>query len=156
MSKAHQIALAVFERLQTIRRAAGYRTDLGARLYRGRTSISDETLPAAVITQGEDEIEAQAVTHKKSTGNEVICNVLLPMSIDIVAPAEHPDHPDDTAHAFVADIKRAVFSGDLTWGGLATHTRYMGRLFNPPEPGSNLITARVNIRIGYIEDLAKP
>ena len=156
MSKAKTLSAAVAARLQTILTANGYTTDLGANVYRGQTAIPDDHLPAAVLVELEDEIETQAVTHKTSTGAEVISNILLPLNIEIIAEAADPHHPADTAHDYIADVKRAIFSGDLTWGKLATHTRYLGRNINPPEPGSNLITARVQIRIGYIEDLANP
>lgn len=147
MSKTNDIAAALQTRLETIRLANGYPLDLGANVYRGRAGIARCAIPALSLFELEDQVEEQK--------HDAIVHLLLPIVIEAVAPCS-PDHPARAAHDCIAAIKRAIFSGDQTWGGLATHTRYIGRNITPPEPGTSIVTATVEIRIGCVENLADP
>lgn len=153
-SKAAHIAAAVATRLATITRANGYNTDAGLHVWRGRTAIDTAELPSLTLFEQEDQVEAQRIIDSPAP-TSIDTNLLLPLIIEGSAVCD-PDHPNVTGHALVADIKRALFSADLKWGGLATHTRYLGRTLGPREGGDDIVTVTVQIRIGYTEDLAKP
>ncbi|WP_041646656.1 hypothetical protein [Aromatoleum aromaticum] len=152
MSKADTIAAAIATRLQTIRIANGYATDAGAAVYRGRTSFDAADVPCITIAEPEDEIEEQR-DHPDGDGADLIAR--LPFTIEAFA-ACNPDAPNVAGHQLVADIKRAIFSADITLGGLAVTLRYLGRTIAPREPGARIVTVAVKIRVGYTENLAAP
>lgn len=154
MSKANQIAAAVAARLENIRVANGYATDAGQKVFRGRAAIAPDSLPNVILFEAEDLVETQRVDYAQET-LPIDANVLLPFVIEATGPCD-ADNPNVAGHALVADIKKAIFAGDLSWGGLATHTRYIGRTLGPREGGTNLVTVTVQIRVGYVENLAAP
>lgn len=156
MSKADTIAKALVARLQRIQIAAGYQTDAGAHVFRGLAALPDDALPGIIVTEAEDLVESQRVDGSGADAPVIDTHVLLPFVIEAFAECSAADQHAEVAHALVADIKRAVFSGDLRWGDLAVLTRYVGRAFQPRQPGTSLVHVTVQIRIGMIEDLAKP
>ena len=114
MSKQNDILEALRARLRQIRIADGYATDIGATVFRGRRAISPDHPPAARSSS------TRTRSRKQSPGTGAIHTApvafeALPVSIEAHAACD-PDHPNVTAHAMVADIKRAIFGGDLTWG----------------------------------------
>ncbi|MCK9985688.1 MAG: hypothetical protein AzoDbin1_02160 [Azoarcus sp.] len=155
MSKADSIAAAVVNRLKTISLANGFGTDAGLNVYRGSLAIDPAKLPSTTLIEQEDQVEAQRVDDRADAAGTIDTDVLLPFVIETTGPCD-PDNPNVAGHAFVRDIKRAVFGGDLTWGGLATHTRYVGRTIGPRADGTNLVTVTVQIRVGCVENLANP
>lgn len=154
MSKANDIAAAIQVRLSGILRSNGYATDLGRRVYRGRLSIDPSTLPVCTLIEQEDQVEQQR-TDSTVGGGSVDCRLMLPYVVEVTSPCD-PDMPAVAGHELVADIKRAIFSGDLTWSGLCTHTQYIGRTLSPRADGTDLVTATVSFRVGMVEDLASP
>lgn len=155
MSKANDIAAALAARLATIRTANGYATEAGQHVYRGAIGIAEEQAPFISIVEQEDQVEDQRIKDRSAGADPIDADILLPFDIVAVGPCD-PDNPSIAGHTLVADIKRAVFGGDLTWGGLATHTRYIGRSIPPRTAGSTLVEVRVSIRIGCVENLANP
>lgn len=151
-SKAAAIAAAVAARLSTITRVNGYHTDAGLYIWRGRTALDADELPSITLFELEDLVEEQRIT-SASEPVAIDTNLLLPFVIEASTHCD-PDHPNVAGHALIADIKRAIFSGDLSWGSLASHTRYTGRTLGPREGGADIVTVTVQIRIGYTEDLA--
>lgn len=152
-SKAAAIAAAIAARLAVITRANGYHTNAGLHVWRGRTAVDANELPSITLFEQEDQVEDQRII-SASEPTAIDANLLLPFVIEASIHCD-PDHPNVDGHALVADIKRAIFAGDLTWGGLASHTRYIGRTIGPREGGADIVTVTVQIRIGYTEDLAK-
>lgn len=154
MSKANDIAQRIVERLSDIRTAEGYETDAGLNVFRGRKAVPE--LPAIVLFELEDLVEDQAADGSgHPAGVAVNAGLLLPFDIQALAACEPAQHMT-TGHALVADIKRAVFGGDMRWGGLATHTRYIGRSIEPRTDGDTTVSVLVQIRVGIVEDLARP
>lgn len=156
MSKANDIVKQLVERLGAIRRVDGFATDAGLNVSRGQPAVAggaDETLD---VFELEDQIEKQRVDGSGASDCAAVdTDLLLPINIEgyaVVAAEQHME----VGHALVADIKRAIFSGDMTWGGLATHTRYIGRTIDRRAEGANAVTVLVQIRIGCVEDLASP
>lgn len=155
MSKANDIAAAVATRLQGIAVASGFATDAGLYVHRGKLGLDADHLPAITVIEPEDNIETQRIDDRTAWDGPIDTNVLLPIIIEATGPCD-ADDPNVAGHALVADIKRAVFRGDLTWGGRATHTRYIGRTIAPRQDGTSLVTVTVQIHIGCVEDLATP
>lgn len=149
MSKSADIAAAVAARIETIRTANGYATEIGVRVYRGRRKIDEGHLPCAVIVEGDDEVPDM---REGSTQAKIRQPFIIEGHTDC-----DPDNPNDAAHAIVADIKRAIFSGDLTLGGLTrSAVRYAGRSIAPREDGLSIVSAAVEISIEFVEELAQP
>lgn len=154
MSKANDIAQGIITRLSAITRADGYATDAGGSVYRGRKAVP--AVPALVLIEPEDLIESQALDGSSDPAGRVInAQIMLPFDIQGIASCE-PDEHMSVGHALVADIKRAIFSSDLRFGGLATHTRYVGRVIDPRADGDTTVNVMVQIRVGIVENLANP
>jgi hypothetical protein len=153
-SKAAAIAAALADRLATIRIANGYHTDAGQTVWRGRTALDPDDLPSITLFEQEDLVESQRVMDSTAP-TSIDCNILLPFAIEGSAWCD-PDHPNLVGHALIADIKRALFNADLTFGGTASHTRYIGRTIGPREGGDHIVTVTVQIQIGSTENIAAP
>lgn len=146
MSKASQIAAALNARIEAITIANGYSTNIGAQVYRGRLSLDPSELPCAVMVEGEDQVEDRTKIKVKLAQRYVFeghseCN---------------PLQPNDTAHLILADIKRALFTGDLTLGGLIVEMRYIGRSIGARPDGTAIVAASVEIEAVFAEDLTNP
>jgi len=154
VSKQNDIIEALRDRLSLIRIANGYATDIGRMVFRGRRNISEDMLPCCTIIEAEDEIERQ----KPRSGLDhtfPLAFESLPVTIEAHGPCD-ADHPSIAAHDMVRDIKRAIFSGDLLFGGLAIATQYIGRTVGDREPGTSIAVGQVMIKIDCVEDLADP
>lgn len=147
-SKAAAIAAALAQRLESIRQANGYLTDAGAHVWHGRISIDPDNLPSITLHEDEDLVERQRA-------EAIDAGILLPFVIEATSECD-PDNPNLAGHELIADIKRAIFAGDVTWGGLAQKTLYTGRTVGPRPDGTNLVTVTVRLQIAMVENLAKP
>lgn len=146
MSIASNFALGLTARLQLIRLANGYETDCGQVVFRGRRVPDENKLPCLVIVEGEDRPADEQRGRVK---------VEAPYQIEGHVVCD-PDNPNDAAHAVVADIKRAVFSGDVSFGGIVRDLRYGGRSISPREDGLSIVSASVEIVVTWAETLASP
>lgn len=149
MTKAADISLAIYNRLTAIDTFAGYATDIGLKVLRGRTGIDDADIPCITMALGDDSVAARQQERHR---------LVLPYTLE----AHHgcdPDNPNDTGEMLVGDIKRALFGpGDLGLGGLAQDDglRYTGRRIFAREPGSTVVVAQVLIEVTYVEDQRQP
>lgn len=140
MSKAHQIAVKLTERVAAIRRADGFATDIGQRVYRGRRYLDE--LPATVIDEGPDRGEFRLGS---------FC-VSLPFVIEAHDELPEDSNPNDHSHLILADLKRAVFGpADHTLGGLARAMTYKGRQIGQRAPGVPAVFASIEIEVEYVE-----
>lgn len=156
MSKTNDIVKQLVERLGAIRRVDGFATDAGLNVSRGRPAVAGGAEEALDVFELEDQIEKQRVDGSGASDcTAVDTDLLLPINIEGYAVVAADQHME-VGHALVSDIKRAVFGGDMTWGGLATHTHYIGRTIDRRAEGANAVTVLVQIRIGCVEDLANP
>lgn len=146
ISKADDIAKAITARVQTIRVEAGFHTDIGVRVYRGKTNVAEQDLPCAVLVEADDRVRDYKRREVK---------LLQRYIIEAGAPCD-VDNPNDTAHKMIADVKRALFGGDVTFGGLVRELIYEGRAILPRERGSAFVGAVVEIDCEIHEDLANP
>jgi len=146
MSIANDFALGLTARIQQIRQINGFETDIGAHVFRGRRVPDEDKLPCAIVVEGEDR-----------PADEQRGRVKIEARYQIEGHCQcDPDNPNDVANAMVADIKRAVFSGDPTFGKIIRDLRYGGRTINPREDGLSFVSASVEIVVTWAETLSAP
>lgn len=146
MSTAKDIAAEISDRLATITVANGYVTDIGTSVYRGRRTLDEAMLPCIVLVEGPDQVNEQLRTQAKlaqrySIEGHAICDA---------------DNPSDMGHDIIADLKKALFNGDRTFGGPVRNIEYRGRNIVTREDGFNAVAASVDIDMTYSENLAAP
>lgn len=146
MSKAADIAAVIVARLATIRTAAGYATQAGATVYRGRRHVPEEAMPCLTLIEGDDNVIER---------NENQASIVLPFTIEGHIACD-PDHPNDAAHRLIADIKRSVFGGDPRLGGLAKDTFYTGRIISPRVDGVTAVVVAVSLEVRMVETVDAP
>ena len=149
MSKASDLALAISTRIEQITIANGYATDIGVRVFRGRGSLNRVDLPCIVMVEGDETVQDAKYANLKS---------------DVVFVLEGHDtcdplHPNDKGHLIVADLKRAIFGGDLTLGGMLAKKddlAYRGRAIGVRPDGGDVIAASISIAVTMVDNLATP
>lgn len=149
MSQANNIAAALAARLKLIRKAAGYHTNAGAVVYRGKRQLPEDTLACITLFEGEEDAQSPkgepytviAVQHFYAEGQ---------------TPCD-PDNPDLAGHDLVEDIQRALFSGDSRLDGLlAGPLTYTGRVIQPRPDGQNLVIVQIKLDATYTLTPATP
>jgi len=140
---ADDIADAWVAKLTTIRIANGYLTDCGTRVYQGKRAIGPENTPCAVIFEGDEKIDDGTRRAFKNTTEYVV---------EGFAPCD-PDNPNVVARAIVADIKRALFTGDLTVGTRVVQMKYAGRVIGENVAGTSFVSARVGVHVTYADHM---
>ncbi len=149
MSKASDIAAALTERLEAIREEANCLTDIGRKVFRGKRKLDEGCIPCAVIVEGDDKVEGAQPGEVKLSQNYIL---------EGHAKCD-PDHPNDTAHKIIADLKKAIFSverGEQKLGGICIRVAYKGRIISPREDGLDLVSAAIEIEVVFVEKLAEP
>jgi hypothetical protein len=146
MSTAKDIAAQITSRIQGITIANGFLTDIGLCVYRGRRRLDETNLPCAVISEGAD----QVVEHLRASAR-----VIQKYSIEGHTECD-ADHPNDKAHDIISDLKRALFTGDITFGGPVKKVEYNGRNIVPREDGFKAVAASIDIDISYVDQLTAP
>ena len=152
--KSSDIAEYLTTVLQAIRVTNGYKTDIGATVYRGRLKHDEDRVPYCVLIEGEDRPQENDggrldVTLEQDfvPGAYVFCNV---------------DNPNDAAHLAPKDTKKAVFSSDLArkqmagargGNGRVKNMEYKGKDIGPRADGKNIVFAVVHISVTFAEDL---
>ena len=149
MSTANDVALAVSGRIETITVANGYQTDIGLRVMRGRKRLDPAMLPCAVIVERDDSV--------KDRGGRKQVKVAQRIIVEGHAACD-ADNPNDTGHQMIADIKRALFSAQLTFGAdqRPVDVAYVGRSIAPREDGIAVVSAAVEIEVEFVETLSAP
>jgi hypothetical protein len=138
---ADDIATAITTKLATIRTTNGFATNCGQRVFGGRRAIGPEHVPCVVIFEGDEEIDDGTRHTFKNTTQYVfegfaVCD---------------PDNPNVAARQIVADIKRAVFTGDLALGGLVHRIQYAGRVIGENVAGTEFVSARVVVKMTFAD-----
>lgn len=149
MSKAAALALVITQRVQQITLANGYATNIGDRVFRGKGSLNAEDLPCIVLVEGDETVADQK-------GAKINSSVVFMLEGHDVCD---PDQPNDKAHQIIADLKRAVFSGDLTLDGKLKDKQqidYRGRTIGARPEGGDIIAASIAFAITMVDDLAAP
>lgn len=154
-TRARDVAQHLNDLLSQITIANGYETDIGVRVFRGRRKIDDSHVPCAVLIEGED-----TPTSTQGSASQKITQAYV---LGGYAPCD-PDHPNDTAHQIISDIKKAVFtvvnpnrqeqiSGTTTFGGRVKAVNYKGRDIGPRPDGIPIVFAVVHIDVEFVEQL---
>lgn len=147
MSTADKIAAELAARLAQITIANGYQTDIGLRVYDGRRNLDESHMPCVVMVEDDDDPAGMQAPNGKTA---------MPWLLEGHTACD-PDHPNVAARKIVADLKKAVFSGDLTFGDKrAVACRYGGRSIAPRVDGLALVSASVTIIVDVVENLAAP
>lgn len=144
MTKATDITTAIFARLQTIRTANGYLTNVGAVCFRSTPDNlpEDAGLPAVVLySQTDADIGGNRQTRKHSRA--YVIEALLS------ATGEYDAHQDDVLY----DLRRALSDPTgLTMGGAAVEIRTGTAVLDDPEIGSELAIVRLPVTVDYTEN----
>jgi hypothetical protein len=149
---AEQIAAEIADRLATRTVALGAETNLGVKVYRGRTRIHDDMIPCSVVIEGDD-----VVARERGVGPTV--KIEQRYVLMAYVPCD-PDHPNDAAHKALRDLKRAIFvtagKPDATWGRKVKDVEYLGRDIGPRADGAAFVLAVIEIAVEFPESLAAP
>lgn len=140
---ADDIATTLVAKLMTIRTANGYATECGSQVFQGRRAISVEQTPCVVIHEGDEKIDDGTRRTFKNATDYVL---------EGFATCD-ADNPNVAARAIVKDIKRAVFTGDITFGSGVVRLEYLGRFIGENPAGTNYVSARVGIRVTYADHM---
>jgi hypothetical protein len=146
-SKRQRIVAVLRGRLEEIKAAGGYRSDLGDHVYVGRVELApDDELPAATLLPGTPTATAQ--------GRQI--NLQWPMTVQALTTAD-PDDPLGPAEVLLADLKQALFRpADTTLGGLAVDALYIGESLLDRDEGGQRVGAQVQLAVNYIETYGDP
>lgn len=148
-TKAGDIAAEIAGRLARIRIIGGFETDIGRDVKRGRRKLpADDAPPCVVMFEGDD-------TPTDRPGRIPLVLVQQAYVFDAFDKCD-PDNPNDQAHKLIRDMKRVIFAGDATLGGMVSKVMYLGRDIGPRPDGVALVQARVMIAVEFVEDLTTP
>lgn len=153
MSTESTLASAIAARLALIKIADGYATDIGTHVFEGKLKLNFETeLPAAVLVEDDTRVE-ESQSSSQSVKSKTVQRYLLIGHDDC-----DPDQPNVKAYQILADLKRAIFSGDRTFGSIVRPQDlvYVGRRIAVREDGSSVISAAILIDCKFVEDLTDP
>ena len=146
VSLAHDLSLELSQRFESITLVNGYQTNVGAAVYRGKLRLDPQDLPCTVMLEGDDRVDGR--TRKTAK---------LGQQYTVEAHADcDPNQPNDTAHKILADLNRALFSGDLTFGRRVAEVNYLGRAIGAREDGSNTAFASITFELVFSEDFTTP
>lgn len=146
---AEQIAALLQTRIEQIRMANGYETEIGSRVLRGARKVDDSWVPCATIIEGNDKPEQSASLRAPSA------KVDQHYVLGGYAPCD-PQHPNDAAHKIIRDLKRAIFHDGAQLGGKVSKVEYKGRDIGPRADGVAIVFAIIEVVVSYVEDLANP
>lgn len=144
MTLADTLAAELHARISTITIANGFNTDIGLHVLQGRRRLDESHIPCAVIVEGEDQPASQMPGKVK---------VVARYAVEGVAACD-PDNPNAVGRAIVADIKKAIWGGDITFGRQVVAIEYLGRTIAPREDGLETVSAAVEFSLAYAETLA--
>lgn len=148
ITKSKELGAFLTDVLAQIRVANGYRTDIGARVFRGKLKQDKDQMPYAVLIEGEDRPADQGVAQaviiqQYAVGAYLACDA---------------DNPNDAAHDAIHDIKRAIFSqgegpGRPRLGNRVKDVRYLGKDIGPRADGEASVFAVVHFECRFTETL---
>jgi hypothetical protein len=148
ISRADEIAKALKTRLQAIRKNAGYHTDIGLKVYRGKRQLTAGN--CATLYEGEEDAG-------RSTRAEPYTTTAVQHFVAEAAVECDPDNPDIAGHKATADLLKALFTGDATLGALlAGPILYTGRVIQPRLDGQALVLVQIKLDATYSLTPANP
>ena len=148
MSKELRIMQSITERLLAINGTGTFNSNVELRVYRGRLSFDDaDTYPLLTISDDRTTNEtAEASIYDKA-------RVLKRVTIHGIVDVSDINNPNDDAYLLVADIKKAIFSGDERLGGDAIMVTYIESSVAAREESITKVGLTVGITVLYAENL---
>lgn len=146
VSAANTLAMAVADRLTTISVDNGFFTDIGLKLFRGKRRLGEDDVPCVVLIEGQYSANGNSL-RSVSVDQTYICEGVC---------ACDPDNPNDAAHKMISDLKTAIFTGDPSFGRTVKRMDFISHAIAPREDGIPIVTASVEFRVTYVEDLLNP
>lgn len=148
--KHEQVAQAITARLEKISVSAGFNTNIGSKVHRGRRVIPEDT-----CTLFEDE-----ETVRSQKGDPPACMVGEPMVVDACVTCD-PDNPNVAAHAAADDICRALWAPERSDGNALKNLldgplAYAGRQIFPREDGQSLVNVQVKFNASFAFNPGNP
>lgn len=141
---ATQISRAIGQRLEQIRLANGYLTDLGLRIYRGRAALYQDqtTRPYACLISARDDVDYESRRRVKASR-------VYDLVVTLTAGADYDEQQDALLH----DIRRALSkdSQASVLDGLALDMVLGGAQLDNPDLGSNAAQITMTITALYAE-----
>jgi len=140
-------------RLETIRQADGFNTDMGLAVCRGRAAYTAQDLatgPAVnLYSSGEEYLDASGNQQRQT------------LAITVEAFATFDTDADAVADGLLADIKAAVLRADQPTltdaaGPLGQRLQYVTSSVDLPDPGERMVCLTVNLRCQYFERYGAP
>lgn len=147
-SKLIRIVDAVAARLATIRITAGFNSNIGRNVLRDRMEPGLEEMPCVLVVLGERSVSETRPEAAKAD-----------MFITVLAYEQREDDSEAQGAALLADIQRAVETGDMTLGGLVRDQyglAWQGDEIFMPEAGQNAVGARVVYSAPHVRKLGDP
>lgn len=146
MSAASAVAAEIYARATSVTTANGFATNVGARTFRGKRRIAEDDLPCLLVFEGKDKVDDQQGIHVKVGQRFILeghdyCDA---------------DNPNDKGHEIIADLKRAIFSGDITFGRTIRALSYKARTLGAREDGLAATFASIEIEVLFSENLTVP
>lgn len=154
INTARGVAAELKTRLSQILLTSGCETNIGAKIFSGRTKVSDDEVQA---TNGcISLIEDIDTVGDKGSGRSVEYMIDQRYSVVAYVPLLPDEEPNDGAHRALADIKRAIFAGDASLGRQVKEVVYRGRDIGARQDGVNIVLAVLAISVIYVETLWAP
>lgn len=152
MSVESALATRIAERLALITVVGGYSTDIGTHVFAGKLKLAESELPAVVLIEDDTRIEEYKGSSQSAVSKTVQRYLLVGHDVC------DPDAPNEKAYEILADLKRAIFSGDRTFGQITrpNDVVYVGRQIAVREDGAAVISAGIQIDCKFVEDLTDP
>jgi hypothetical protein len=148
MSRANDIATAIVDRLKTIRSNAGFNTNVGAAVYRGRQQLAEPN--ACTLFEGEEDASGSAYIEPYTV------TAIIHFTAEAAVVCD-PLNPDVAGHDLAEDMQKALFSGSATLGGLlASPLIYTGRVIQPRKDGQAIVTVQIKLDALYTLTPANP
>jgi hypothetical protein len=153
MSARQAVIAAFVTRVAAIAVANGYQTNAGLTLLVGETpELGPDDPTAAIALMVRDDVPTDQSGFDGSGGLTV---TVLPIDVQALARADQTQ-PWLTIEAVIADIRRAIESGDRGLDGLLTTALVRGRTRAlPRETGATTIGAGVEYRATFAEGWAE-
>lgn len=153
MSVESTLATRIAERLALITVAGGYATNIGTHVFAGKLKLDPVTeFPAVVLIEDDTRVEEYKGSSQSAVSKTVQRYLLVGHDVC------DPDAPNEKAYEILADLKRAIFSGDRTFGQITrpNDVVYLGRRIAVREDGTAVISAGIQIDCKFVEDLTDP
>lgn len=155
--KSSDISQHLAEIMAGVTTAAGYKTDIGVKVFRGKWKHDEDSVPYSVVFEGDDDVQNHTNIRDVAVRQEFILAGYVECD---------PDNPNDAASDVVADIKRAIFTSDLVpapavagnrglGAGRVKSVSYLGKQIGARSDGSDktFVYGVVRISILFAEDL---